>query len=88
MKGIKPECLQHVTDLEVYDLITNCIGPEQERMSAHQIVGHPFLAMEPEVILLSTEDKNHLVMQVISKGHEHLSVKFDFNGIFIGSYSS
>ncbi|KAI8915801.1 kinase-like domain-containing protein [Gorgonomyces haynaldii] len=78
-KGIKPECLARVTDPEVYDLITNCLGPEQERMSAQEIVGHPFLAVEPEVVLLSTEDKTHLVMQVVSKGHEHLSVKFDFN---------
>lgn len=29
--GIKPECLQLVTDLEVLDLINNCIGDEAER---------------------------------------------------------
>jgi hypothetical protein len=76
---LKPECLHHVTDPEVYDLVSNCIGGEGDRLSAQQIVAHPFLAVEPEVILLSTDDKTHLVMQVVSKGHEHLSVKFDFN---------
>lgn len=70
-----------MTDTEVLDLITNCIGNETERLTARQIVDHPFLAMEPEVVLLSTDEKTHLVMQVVSKGHEHLSVKFDFNGL-------
>ena len=79
IQGIKPECLSRIQDPEVYDLITNCLGPELQRLSAHEIVCHPFLAVEPEVILLSIESKNHLVMQVVSKGHEHLSVKFDFN---------
>ena len=54
------------------------------RLSAQQIVEHPFLAVEPEVVLISTsEDKNHLTMQVVFRGMDKLSVKFEFNGIYI-----
>ncbi|KAJ3093070.1 hypothetical protein HK102_010975 [Quaeritorhiza haematococci] len=79
-QGIKPECLSRVTDPEVLDLINNCIGNEHDRLSAQQIVEHPFLAVEPEVVLLTTSDnKNHLTMQVVFKGMDKLSVKFEFN---------
>jgi hypothetical protein len=64
----------------VLDLILSCIGPDSQRLSAKEITEHPFLAMEPEVILLSTEAKSMLKMEVVCKGHENLSVKFDFNG--------
>ncbi|KAJ3325148.1 signal transducing kinase of the PAK [Boothiomyces sp. JEL0866] len=77
--GIKPDCLQQVTDPEVYDLICNCIGHESERLSAQQIVEHPFLAVEPEVVIINNPDKTHLTMQVVFKGMDRLSVKFDFN---------
>jgi WNK lysine deficient protein kinase len=41
---------------------------------------HPFLAVEPEVVLLTTsENKNHLTMQVVFKGMDKLSVKFEYN---------
>ena len=51
------------------------------RMSALEICEHPFLAVEPEVLLLETsDDKNHLTMQVVFKGMDKLSVKFEFNG--------
>lgn len=54
------------------------------RLSAQQIVEHPFLAVEPEVVLISTsEDKNHLTMQVVFRGMDKLSVKFEFNGFYI-----
>ncbi|KAJ3344836.1 hypothetical protein HDU91_007537, partial [Kappamyces sp. JEL0680] len=68
-----------VTDPEVYDLISNCLGPENERLSAQQIVEHPFLAVEPEVIIINNENKTHLTMQVVFKGMDRLSVKFEFN---------
>ncbi|KAJ3315944.1 hypothetical protein HDV04_000151 [Boothiomyces sp. JEL0838] len=79
IQGIKPDCLQQVTDPEVYDLICNCIGHESERLSAQQIVEHPFLAVEPEVVIINNPDKTHLTMQVVFKGMDRLSVKFDFN---------
>ncbi|KAI8806464.1 kinase-like domain-containing protein [Cladochytrium replicatum] len=79
-QGIKPECLSRVSDPEVLDLISNCIGNENDRLSAQQIIEHPFLAVEPEVVLLTaSENKNHLTMQVVFKGMDKLSVKFEFN---------
>lgn len=50
------------------------------RLSAQQIVEHPFLAVEPEVVIINNPDKTHLTMQVVFKGMDRLSVKFDFNG--------
>ena len=80
-QGVKPECLSKVSDPEVLDLINSCIGNEHDRLSAQQIVDHPFLAVEPEVVLLSTKDnKNHLSLQVVFRGQDKLSVKFEFNG--------
>jgi hypothetical protein len=48
-------------------------------MSAYEIVEHPFLAVEPEVIIINNENKTHLTMQVVFKGMDRLSVKFEFN---------
>jgi WNK lysine deficient protein kinase len=80
-QGIKPDCLQKVTDPEVVDLINMCICPEQERLSVSQVLEHPFLTVEPEVVLLSisAENKNHLTLQVVFKGMDKMSVKFEFN---------
>lgn len=78
--GIKPECLGRVGDPDVLDLINSCIGNEHDRFTAQEIIEHPFLAVDPEVVLLSaSEDKNHLNMQVVFRGMDKLSVKFDFN---------
>jgi WNK lysine deficient protein kinase len=63
----------------VKDLINNCIGKQEERLSAREIIEHPFLAVEPEVVLL-VASKPHLTMQVVFKGMDKLSVKFEFNG--------
>jgi hypothetical protein len=52
----------------------------QKRLSAKEIIEHPFLAVEPEVILLVSE-KTHLTMQVVFKGMDKLSVKFEFNSM-------
>jgi len=78
--GIKPECLDKVTEPQVLDIINNCLLPENERWSVQQLLETPFLLAEPEVLLLSTNDqKNHLTMQVVFKGMDRLSVKFEFN---------
>ncbi|KAI8929859.1 kinase-like domain-containing protein [Entophlyctis helioformis] len=79
IQGVKPECLMSVTDPEVRDLITSCIGNENDRLNAQQIVEHSFLAVEPEVVLVSADSKPLLVMQVVFKGMDRLSVKFEFN---------
>ncbi|KAF9913528.1 hypothetical protein BX616_009913 [Lobosporangium transversale] len=80
IQGLKPDCLATVTDLEVLSLINHCIAPEQERYSAQEAIEDPFLAVEPEVVVLTTnEAKNHLTLQVVFKGMDKLSVKFEFN---------
>ena len=74
--------MDYVKDPEVLDLINSCIGKEEERLSAREIVEHPFLAVEPEVVLLLVS-KPYLTMQVVFKGMDKLSVKFEFNSIVI-----
>ncbi|KAF9964421.1 signal transducing kinase of the PAK, partial [Mortierella alpina] len=45
-----------------------------------EAIEDPFLGVEPEVVVLSTdEQKTHLVLQVVFKGMDKLSVKFEFN---------
>ncbi|KAI9025343.1 kinase-like domain-containing protein [Phycomyces nitens] len=78
--GIKPACLQKVQNSEVLPVITSCLGPEDERMSSQEILEHPFLAVEPDVVLLAADPNHvHLTLQVVFKGMDKLSVKFDFN---------
>ncbi|KAI9473498.1 MAG: kinase-like domain-containing protein [Benjaminiella poitrasii] len=77
---IRPECLSRVQDPEVLTLINNCLSSEHERMSAQEILEHSFLAVEPEVVLLATDvTTKQLTLQVVFKGMDKLSVKFEFN---------
>ncbi|KAF9320475.1 hypothetical protein BG003_006072 [Podila horticola] len=79
-QGLKPDCLAKVTDPEVLALIDRCIAPENERYSAQEAIEDVFLGVEPEVVVLTTnEAKNHLTLQVVFKGMDKLSVKFEFN---------
>ncbi|KAF9113900.1 hypothetical protein BGX27_000589 [Mortierella sp. AM989] len=79
-QGLKPDCLAKVADPEVLSLINHCIATEHERYSAQEAIEDPFLAVEPEVVVLTTnEAKNHLTLQVVFKGMDKLSVKFEFN---------
>ena len=65
---------------EVLNVIENCLSNEDERMSAQEILEHSFLAVEPDVVLLAADPDNvHLTLQVVFKGMDKLSVKFDFN---------
>ncbi|GAA5802242.1 putative serine/threonine-specific protein kinase pkpA Phycomyces blakesleeanus [Helicostylum pulchrum] len=78
--GIKPASLSEVQSQEVLDIIDNCLGNEDERMSAQEILEHTFLAVEPDVVLLAADPAQvHLTLQVVFKGMDKLSVKFDFN---------
>ncbi|KAI7860537.1 kinase-like domain-containing protein [Circinella umbellata] len=80
MAGTKPASLSQVQNEEVLTVIDNCLGPEEQRMSAQEILEHTFFAVEPEVVLLATDDSNvHLTLQVVFKGVDKRSVKFDFN---------
>ncbi|KAF9939393.1 hypothetical protein BGZ65_010605 [Modicella reniformis] len=79
-QGLKPECLSRITDQEILDLIHHCLDPENDRYSAQDAMDDPFLGVEPEVVVLSTnEAKNHLMLQVVFRGMDKLSVKFEFN---------
>jgi WNK lysine deficient protein kinase len=80
INGIKPESLSRVRDPQVLEIINSCICQENERWSVKQLLETSFFLAEPEVKLLSSnETKNHLTMQVIFKGTDQLSVKFEFN---------
>ncbi|KAI9205115.1 kinase-like domain-containing protein [Polychytrium aggregatum] len=80
-QGVKPNCLSRVREKEVLDLINQCIGDEKDRPTAQQILEHPFMAIEPEVLLLeANETKTQLSMQVVFKDMDKLSrLKFEFN---------
>jgi len=79
-QNIKPESLSRVPNPEVLALINSCLSDEHERMSAQEILEHSFLAVEPEVVLLATDaTKKQLTLQVVFKGMDRLSVKFEFN---------
>jgi hypothetical protein len=49
-------------------------------MSAQEILEHSFLAVEPDVVLLAADPTHvNLTLQVVFKGMDKLSVKFEFN---------
>ncbi|KAI9487553.1 MAG: putative serine/threonine-specific protein kinase pkpA Phycomyces blakesleeanus [Benjaminiella poitrasii] len=78
--GVKPASLSEVQNEEVRKIIENCLGNEDERLSAQEILEHTFLAVEPDVVLLAADPAHvHLTLQVVFKGMDKLSVKFDFN---------
>ncbi|KAF9174314.1 hypothetical protein BGX21_008248 [Mortierella sp. AD011] len=79
-QGLKPECLSRIIDPEILSLIEHCLAPEHDRYSAQEAIEDPFLGVEPEVVVRSiNEAKNHLTLQVVFKGMDQLSVKFEFN---------
>ncbi|CAG8750396.1 23037_t:CDS:2, partial [Gigaspora rosea] len=79
-QGIKPESLKKVQNPDILDLIMHCLETENERYTAQQIMEHRFLAVEPEVVLLTANSaKTQLTLQVVFKGMDKLSVKFVFN---------
>lgn len=79
-QGLKPDCLGEVEDKDILAVINGCIGPEEERWTARRLLEHPLFADDPEVVLLSADDKRtRLVLQVTFKGHDKPTIKFDFN---------
>ncbi|CDH51843.1 ser thr protein kinase [Lichtheimia corymbifera JMRC:FSU:9682] len=80
MAGVKPVTLGKVQNQDMLAVIENCLGPEDDRMSAQQILEHALFVIEPEVVLLTTDESSvHLTLQVVFKGVDKRSVKFDFN---------
>lgn len=79
-QGLKPDCLVDVEDKEILSTINACIAPEEERWSAKRLLECPLFADDPEVILLSCDEKRtRLVLQVMFKSHDKPTIKFDFN---------
>ncbi|KAJ9073017.1 hypothetical protein DSO57_1021090 [Entomophthora muscae] len=79
-QGLKPNCMIKAQDDPiVFGIITSCLDPEDKRPSAQELLNHSFLGIDPEVVLLSVESKNHLFLQVVFRGTDKLSVKFEFN---------
>jgi serine/threonine protein kinase len=79
--GQKPACLEHVKDPECLDIINRCLCDEHERLTVQECLSHTFLAVEPEVSLISMNEENskQLTLQVVFRGTDKMSVKFDFN---------
>jgi WNK lysine deficient protein kinase len=79
-QGVKPECLAKVHDKEILTVINSCLASENDRWSAKKLSEHAFLLEEPEVILVSAaENKTKLKLQVLFKGQEKHSIKFEYN---------
>jgi len=78
MKGKRRlfKCINSINDMTINFILIVF----KYRWSVQQLLETPFLLAEPEVLLISTNDqKNHLTMQVVFKGMDRLSVKFEFN---------
>lgn len=59
------------------DLLTTCI-----RLSAQELLECSFLAVEPDVVILENDPSHTIVtLQVVFKGSDKLSVKFEFNTV-------
>lgn len=72
--------MDKVTNKDIRQIIESCLGDENERMSAQEILEGTFFAVEPDVSLLLADPSNiYLTLQIIFKGMDKLSVKFDFN---------
>ncbi|KAI8147125.1 kinase-like domain-containing protein [Fennellomyces sp. T-0311] len=78
---IKPESLSKVPNQQVLEVINSCLSEdENERLSAQELLECPFLAVEPDVQLLATDPSHKLLtLQVVFKGSDKVSVKFEFN---------
>ncbi|CDS13028.1 hypothetical protein LRAMOSA05212 [Lichtheimia ramosa] len=78
---IKPESLNKVPNQQVLDVINSCLSEnENERLSAQELLECSFLAVEPDVQLLATDPSHKLLtLQVVFKGSDKVSVKFEFN---------
>jgi hypothetical protein len=52
------------------------------RLSAQELLECSFLAVEPDVVILENDPSHTIVtLQVVFKGSDKLSVKFEFNTV-------
>ncbi|KAI7904326.1 kinase-like domain-containing protein [Cokeromyces recurvatus] len=78
---IKPDSLSKIQNQEVLEVINSCLSiNEHERLSAQELLESTFLAIEPDVVLLENDPLHTIItLQVVFKGSDKLSVKFEFN---------
>ncbi|GAA5805775.1 kinase-like domain-containing protein [Helicostylum pulchrum] len=78
---IKPDSLAKIQNLQVLEVIHSCLSTnENERLSAQELLECSFLAVEPDVVILENDPSHTIVtLQVVFKGSDKLSVKFEFN---------
>ncbi|KAI9483984.1 MAG: kinase-like domain-containing protein [Benjaminiella poitrasii] len=78
---IKPDSLSKIQNHEVLEVINSCLSiNENERLSAQELLESSFLAIEPDVVLLENDPLHTIItLQVVFKGSDKLSVKFEFN---------
>jgi len=77
MKGISPVLLLFY---KPHPSVIDELSSKYIRYTARQIVNHSFLLVEPEFVLLSMDpEKVNLSLQLVFKGMDKLSVKFNFN---------
>lgn len=59
------------------------------RLSAQELLECSFLAVEPDVVILENDPSHTIVtLQVVFKGSDKLSVKFEFNTVIFYTYVS
>ncbi|KAG2235986.1 hypothetical protein INT48_004316 [Thamnidium elegans] len=78
---IKPDSLAKIQNQQVLEVIHSCLSTnENERLSAQELLECSFLAVEPDVVILENDPSHTIVtLQVVFKGSDKLSVKFEFN---------
>ncbi|CAO3655046.1 unnamed protein product [Mucor hiemalis] len=78
---IKPESLAKIQNQQVLEVIHSCLSTDEtERLSAQELLECSFLAVEPDVVILENDPSHTIVtLQVVFKGSDKLSVKFEFN---------
>lgn len=55
---------------------------QHQRLSAQELLECSFLAVEPDVVILENDPSHTIVtLQVVFKGSDKLSVKFEFNTV-------
>jgi hypothetical protein len=55
---------------------------QPQRLSAQELLECSFLAVEPNVVILENDPSHTIVtLQVVFKGSDKLSVKFEFNTV-------
>jgi len=63
-------------------LLNLALNPRGCRLSAQELLECSFLAVEPDVVILENDPSHTIVtLQVVFKGSDKLSVKFEFNTV-------